>query len=399
MNLRVVTERAAALGVDGHVCELQLVLLRFAERKAHARTHAPTHPRAHTHTRTAGTNARAHTHTHTHTSSSWFLRASPSAMSRAPSFAASLLFPLPPPDLPPCPTLLRLAMRCPSRAASACDRSLPSQAFSAPARAPGLASLPQRGSAPPDIEPSGRGRGRGGLPAADCGRPQAIRAVEEHARAVTRGRAARDRGAVPHPPSALDVGCKDPLGVAAAPPSAGLALSRTGSSLWISSLELRRQGTEAPSCQARNRSGMPPRGSGKGGLCGAGLDCGGPARGGKRRRRGEPATPGFDWSRLDAGCGAGLRAALCRNIRQIQVRAGATRTAGVMPSSGGPRRVLYLHIHISFHMTYPRGSLDPNLQPTCTDLWIAPQVIQDCHDLAPFFFARFSTRVRRSRAQ
>ena len=63
-------------------------------------------------------------------------------------------------------------------------------------------------------------------------------------------------------------------------------------------------GHGAPSCQARNRSGMPPRGSQKGGLCGAGLDCGGPARDGKRMRRGEPtARPGFDWSRLDAGWG------------------------------------------------------------------------------------------------
>ena len=58
MNLRVVTERAAALGVDGHVCELQLVLLRFAERKARTRAHAQAHTRA---------RARAHTHTHTHT--------------------------------------------------------------------------------------------------------------------------------------------------------------------------------------------------------------------------------------------------------------------------------------------------------------------------------------------
>ena len=33
LNLRLTTERAAALCVDGHICELQLIPLRFAELK------------------------------------------------------------------------------------------------------------------------------------------------------------------------------------------------------------------------------------------------------------------------------------------------------------------------------------------------------------------------------
>ncbi len=33
LNLRIVTERTAALGVDGHICELQLILRSFAELK------------------------------------------------------------------------------------------------------------------------------------------------------------------------------------------------------------------------------------------------------------------------------------------------------------------------------------------------------------------------------
>ena len=33
LNLRIVTERTAALGVDGHTCELQLILRSFAELK------------------------------------------------------------------------------------------------------------------------------------------------------------------------------------------------------------------------------------------------------------------------------------------------------------------------------------------------------------------------------
>ncbi len=33
LNLRIVTERTAALGVDGHICELQLILRTFAELK------------------------------------------------------------------------------------------------------------------------------------------------------------------------------------------------------------------------------------------------------------------------------------------------------------------------------------------------------------------------------
>jgi hypothetical protein len=34
-NLRVVTAEAALLGVDGHVCEVQLLLLPFAKIKVH----------------------------------------------------------------------------------------------------------------------------------------------------------------------------------------------------------------------------------------------------------------------------------------------------------------------------------------------------------------------------
>jgi hypothetical protein len=33
LNLRIATPRTAALGVDGHICELQLILLSFAELK------------------------------------------------------------------------------------------------------------------------------------------------------------------------------------------------------------------------------------------------------------------------------------------------------------------------------------------------------------------------------
>ena len=33
LNLRIVTERTAALGIDGHICELQLILRSFAELK------------------------------------------------------------------------------------------------------------------------------------------------------------------------------------------------------------------------------------------------------------------------------------------------------------------------------------------------------------------------------
>jgi hypothetical protein len=33
LNLRIITERTAALGVEGHFCELQLILLPFAELK------------------------------------------------------------------------------------------------------------------------------------------------------------------------------------------------------------------------------------------------------------------------------------------------------------------------------------------------------------------------------
>jgi hypothetical protein len=39
VSLRVATAEAAALGVAGHVCELQLLLLPFAEIKASPRTH------------------------------------------------------------------------------------------------------------------------------------------------------------------------------------------------------------------------------------------------------------------------------------------------------------------------------------------------------------------------
>jgi hypothetical protein len=33
LNLRIVTERTAALGIDGHICELQLILHSFAKLK------------------------------------------------------------------------------------------------------------------------------------------------------------------------------------------------------------------------------------------------------------------------------------------------------------------------------------------------------------------------------
>jgi hypothetical protein len=33
LNLRIKTERTAALGVDGHICEIQLILLPFARLK------------------------------------------------------------------------------------------------------------------------------------------------------------------------------------------------------------------------------------------------------------------------------------------------------------------------------------------------------------------------------
>ena len=33
LNLRIVTERTAALGIDGHICELQLILRSFVELK------------------------------------------------------------------------------------------------------------------------------------------------------------------------------------------------------------------------------------------------------------------------------------------------------------------------------------------------------------------------------
>ena len=33
LNLRIVTERTAELGIDGHICELQLILRSFAELK------------------------------------------------------------------------------------------------------------------------------------------------------------------------------------------------------------------------------------------------------------------------------------------------------------------------------------------------------------------------------
>ena len=33
LNLRIVTERTAALGVDGHICEMQLILRSFVELK------------------------------------------------------------------------------------------------------------------------------------------------------------------------------------------------------------------------------------------------------------------------------------------------------------------------------------------------------------------------------
>ena len=36
LNLRIVTERTTALGVDGHICELQLILLSFAELKVYS---------------------------------------------------------------------------------------------------------------------------------------------------------------------------------------------------------------------------------------------------------------------------------------------------------------------------------------------------------------------------
>ena len=32
-NLRIVTEQTVALGVDGHICELQLILRSFVEVK------------------------------------------------------------------------------------------------------------------------------------------------------------------------------------------------------------------------------------------------------------------------------------------------------------------------------------------------------------------------------
>jgi hypothetical protein len=33
LNLRIVTERTVALGIDGHICELQLILRSFVELK------------------------------------------------------------------------------------------------------------------------------------------------------------------------------------------------------------------------------------------------------------------------------------------------------------------------------------------------------------------------------
>jgi hypothetical protein len=33
LNLQIKTERTAALGVDGHICEIQLILLPFARLK------------------------------------------------------------------------------------------------------------------------------------------------------------------------------------------------------------------------------------------------------------------------------------------------------------------------------------------------------------------------------